>query len=132
MYWGVGNRPIISTQMGFTANPSTSALLAEVDFNSTMATAKSGGEPYQVSWIVAAQTTMGAFALEHVLSTGLDMTTAASDTRVGCAIAVVCSSGASAQFVTRHIVNPKDRFRVRMPSSVTGSFAASISAESMS
>lgn len=129
MQWGAGNRAINSTQMGLTANPTTAALLAEIDFNSTMATARSGGEPYQVSWIVAAQTTIATFALEHSLSTGLDMSTAAASTKIGCQITVVCSSGASAQFISRHHITAGDRLRVRMPSSLTVSVSAFISAE---
>lgn len=131
MFWGFGNRVFGSTQMGVTVNPTTATLCAEVDFNGTNASARSGGEQVRVTWIVGAQTTLATFVLEHTLSTGMDMTTAASDTRTACAIPVLISSGQSAQFVTGHTVNPGDRFRVRIASSFTGGVTAYIGAEKM-
>lgn len=131
MYWGPGNRAVSSTQLGVVSNPSTATLLAEIDFNSTMETVKAGGQNFRVTWIVGAQTTLATFQLEHSLSTGLDMSTAAASTLTGCQIIVMGSSGQSAQFVTGHAINPGDRLRVRVASSFTGGAAAYIQAESM-
>ena len=125
-FYGFGNKTINSTTLGVTSNPTTSGMLAEIDFNSSMATVKAGGAPVQVTWIVGAQTTLATFALEQVFSTGLDISTAGRDQ-----IIVMVSSGQSAQFVTSHNVEPGDRFRVRAQSSFTGGGSAKIIAEPM-
>lgn len=131
MFWAPGNRAVGSTQMGVVSNPTTATLLAEIDFNGTMAGCLSGGQSFQATWILGAQTTLAVFLCEHTLSTGLDMSTAAASTLTGCQFVVMGSSGQSAQFVTRHKVNPGDRFRVRVNSSFTGGAACYIQAESM-
>ena len=106
------------------SNPSSGTLLAEIDCNDTMSHVRSGGEPWQVTWIVGTQTTLATFRLEHCLSTGLDISTAGRDITY-----VMVSSGQSAQFVTKHNVEPGDRFRVRVNSTFTGVVAAKIIAE---
>ena len=123
-FFGWGTKSINSTTLGVTTNPPTSGLLAEIAFNSSMATARAGGIPMQVSWIVGTQTTLATFQLEQALSTGLDMSTAGRDQTI-----VMVSSGQSAQFVTKHTVEVGDRFRVRLNSSITGGAAAKIIAE---
>lgn len=128
-FFGTGNRTINSTGVivstgGLSiSNPTTGTLLAEIDCNDTMAHVKSGGEPWQVTWIPGVQTTLATFLLEHVLSTGLG-STAFRDR-----IMVMVSSGQSAQFITKHNVEPGDRFRVRIDSSFTGVASAKIIAE---
>ena len=124
-FFGFGNRTIVSTgQTGSTAAMTTATLLAEIDINSSMATARAGGEPWLVNWIVGAGTTQVIYLLEHTLSTGLDMSTAGREQ-----IPVFLSSGQTAQYVSKHQVFPGDRFRVRVESTVTGRGAATIFAE---
>lgn len=130
-FWGPFDASIQSTQMGVVSNPTTATLIAEVDFNDTMATAKAGGQPYQVGWIVGVQTTLATFLLEHSASTGLDMSTAAQSTRTGAQTVVMVSSGQSAQFVTKHTIFPGNRLRIRVNSSFTGGVAGTIFAEPM-
>lgn len=125
-FFATGNRAYNSTTIGLTASPTTATLLAEVDFNSSMATARNGGEPVGVTWIVGVTTTNCVFLLEQAQSTSLDMSSAGT---YRASIAVQCSSGASAQFYTKHQVYPGDRLRVRINSSFTGSANAFISAE---
>lgn len=126
-WFGTGNRTINSTGLGtVTSNPTTGSLIAEIDCNDSLAHVRSGGEPWQVTWIVGTQTTLATFRLEQTLSTGLDMSTAGRDLTI-----VMASSGQSAQFVTKHNVTPGDRFRVRVESSFTGAVAAKIIAEPM-
>lgn len=124
-FFGTGNRTITSTGMtGSTAAMTTATLLAEIDCNSTMATIRAGGEPWQLTWIVGSGTTGVAFLCEQALSTGLDMSTAGRDQ-----FTVFVSSGQSAQYVTKHNVLPGDRFRVRVESTVTGRGSAKIIGE---
>jgi hypothetical protein len=120
--FGPGNLGIHSTTLGESVNPTTSALLAEID--STALYARAGGTPYQVTWIVGGNSTGLVWALEQCLSTGLAMSTA------GRAQTVAYSAiGQSAQFVTRHTVEVGDRLRARLLSTFTGSAAAKIIAE---
>lgn len=122
-FFGTGNHAIESTQLGSVTNPTTQTLLAEIDFNSTMATARSGGEPYQVSWIVGLPATVATFLLDHALSTGTASTGIRNQT------VVQVSSNQSGQFVTKHTIQPGDRLRVRVASSFTGSANAKIIAD---
>lgn len=122
-FFGWGNRSYNSPSTGAISNPSTATLIAEVDLNSTMGMVKSGGAPFQVSWIVGAGTTLATFYFEQALSTGL------GDTAIRDHTAVLVSSGQSAQFVTKHNVEPGDRFRIRVGSSLTGSVVGKIIAE---
>jgi hypothetical protein len=126
-FFGTGNRTVNSTGLGdVTSNPTTGTLIAEIDCNSTQATIRRGGEPWQVTWIVGAQTTLATFRLEQTLSTGLDMSTAGRDLTL-----VMVSSGQSAQYITKHNVEPGDRFRVRVNSSFQGAVVAKIIGEPM-
>ena len=113
-YFGIGNRTINSTQMGVVATPTTSTLLAEIDFNSTMAVVRSGGEPYGVTWIVGSGSgsTITTFLLDQCLSTGIGSTAIVDQT------VVQVSSGASAQYYTKHNMEPGHRLRVRVASTV--------------
>lgn len=121
-----GVAAINSTTVGQTANPSTSTLLAEVDFNGTNATARAGGKNVGVTWIVGVTTTNAIFLLEQSQSTSLDISSVGT---YRGQIVAQCSSGASAQYYTKHRVEPGDRFRVRVASSFAGSANAFISVE---
>ena len=122
-FFGTGNRTINAGTTAVISNPDSN-VLAEIDCNDTNAHIRSGGEPWQVTWIVGCQTTLAAFRLEQTLSTGPDMSTAGRDLTI-----VMVSSGQSAQFVTKHNVLPGDRFRIRMNSTITGGVSAKLIAE---
>ena len=122
-FFAWGNRSVESTTTGLTSNPTTSALLAEVDLNATNATVPSGGQCWGVTWIIGNGTTNATFLLDHALSTGVASTGIRNQT------VVPMSSGASAQFYTKHTAEPGDRFRVRVASTFTGGVAAKIIAE---
>lgn len=123
-FFGWGNRTVVGASTGPVSNPTTATLVAEIDCNGTNASVKAGGEPWQVSWIVGTQTTLATFRLEHNLSTGLAQDTASRQVSI-----VHVSSGQSAQFITKHNVEPGDRFRVRVQSSITASVSATIIGE---
>lgn len=124
-FFGAGNQTINSTTIGLTANPTTAALLAEVDLNSTQFAPLSGGQRFQVTWIVTAQTTNAVFLCDHALSTGLGATGIITQ------IPAALSSGNVAQLMTKHNINAGERFRIRVASTFTGSVAGTIIAEPM-
>ena len=128
-FFGWGNRAVVSGSTAFigpTANPTTSVFLAEVDFNGTNATVKAGGENYGVTWIVGCGTTLAVINLEQVQSTNLDVSASTTYRQV---ITVEVSSGQSAQFYTKHMIEQGDRLRVRVQAAITGAANAYISAE---
>lgn len=113
-FFGWSNRTIESTTIGVQATPTTATLLAEVDMNGTNATIKDGGEAWGVTWIVGSGAgNLTTFLLDHALSTGVASTGIRNQT------VVEVSSGQSGQFYTKHNVEPGDRFRVRIASTVT-------------
>lgn len=116
-FFGWGNRAIESTAIGVQVTLSSQSLLAEVDLNGSNATIKSGGESWGVSWIVGTPTTMATFLLDHATST---VTTTGG---IRNQTVVEVSSGQSAQFYTKHNVEPGDRFRVRLASSIVSANA---------
>ena len=116
-FFGWGNRGIESTTIGVQVTLSTTTLLAEVDLNGSNATVPSGGQPWGVTWIVGTPTTLATFLLDHALSTGTASTGLRNQT------VVEVSSGQSAQFYTKHNVEPGDRFRVRVASSIVSANA---------
>ena len=116
-FFGWGNRAIESTTLGVQVTLSTDSLLAEVDLNGTNATVKRGGEAWGVTWIVGTPTTLATFLLDHALSTGTASTGIRNQT------VVEVSSGQSGQFYTKHNVEPGDRFRVRLASSIVSANA---------
>lgn len=130
-FFGWGNRSVnfgstATTARGSQANPTTSVMLADIDFNGSNATVKAGGQVFGVTWIVGVGTTLAVFNCEHVQSTNIDM--AASTTFRG-SLTVEVSSGQSAQYFTKHEIQPGDRLRVRVETAITGSANAYISAE---
>ena len=120
-FFGWGNRAFHSTASTTTSNPSSAALLAEIDVNGTIADVMAGGVPFQVSWILGVQTTLATFRLDHATSTVLS--------EIRHRTLVMVSSGQSAQFITKHTVERADRFRVVLESTVTAVCAAHIIAE---
>jgi hypothetical protein len=116
-FFGWGNRAIESTTIGVQVTVSTQSLLAEVDLNGTNATIKSGGEAWGVTWIVGTPTTLATFLLDHATST---VTTTGG---IRNQTVVEISSGQSGQFYTKHNVEPGDRFRVRLASSIVSANA---------
>mgnify|MGYP001605447116 CR=1 FL=1 len=116
-FFGWGNRAIESTTIGVQVTLSTQSLLAEVDLNGSNASVRRGGEPWGVTWIVGAQTTLATFLLDHATST---VTTTGG---IRNQTVVEVSSGQSAQFYTKHNAEPGDRFRVRLASSVVSANA---------
>ena len=117
--FGYGNASYHSTSLGVTANPSTTALLAEID-STVVDGFVNARAVVQATWLVGGST--GAtWVLEQALSTGLNMSTA------GRAQAVVFTpANQTGEYVTRHNVERGDRFRCRHLSSQTGNFAAHI------
>ena len=111
-FFGWGNRGIESTTIGVQSALSTETLLAEVDLNGTNASVLRGGAAWGVTWIVGSPSTVATFLLDHALSTGTGSTGLRNQT------VVQVSSGQSAQFYTKHNVEPGDRFRVRLASSI--------------
>src|SRR5687767_10031613 len=105
-----GNPPIQSTQAA-TSDPSTSALLAEVQ--------SLKDAYYEVRFAVGAST--GAlWRLEHALSSGLGSTGIRDQTMV------FTGSNQTSEFVFGYKAETGDRFRVLVNSSFTGSVAAKI------
>ena len=116
-FFGWSNRAIESTTLGVQVTLSTTSLLAEVDLNGSNATVKAGGEAWGVTWIVGTPSTLAIFLLDHALSTGTGSTGLRNQT------VVEVSSGQSGQFYTKHNVEPGDRFRVRLASSIVSANA---------
>jgi hypothetical protein len=118
---------IKSTGFGVSTDPSSAALLAEIDSTQFAAISSRVAIPYQVHWIVAATASTNAtFLLQHALSTGLDSTGVRDE------IVVMTSSGGnSAEFVGKYVIEPGDRLRVHLLSTLTGTVAAKILAEAL-
>lgn len=129
-----GNVPLVSTTAASAADPTTSALVAQLELPSL------GGSTlvptlYEVRYLVGAST--GAiWRLECCLSTGLGSTAirlADNDSTNAFQRAVVfTASNQSAEFVLTQQARPGDRFRVVPFSSFTGTGAAHIEAEALS
>lgn len=111
-WFGWGPNSIESTTIGVQASLSTASLLAEVDLNGTNASVLAGGQVWGVTWIVGTPTTLATFLLDHANST---VTTTGG---IRNQTVVEVSSGQSAQFFTKHMAFPGDRFRVRLASSI--------------
>lgn len=129
-WYDSGNAPINSTGAGFVTNPSTSALIAEIDSTQlavVLQSAVSGAgraSAFRVTWIIGTnQSTAVAFRLEQALSTGLGSTGIRDRTFA------VSGPGQSAQFVLNHKLQPGDRLRVVPDSSFAGTAYAKIQAE---
>jgi hypothetical protein len=132
-FFDVGSAPVFSTGAGIATNPSTTTLCAEID--STQLGALTGGSvlgfkggrtvPCQVTWIVACST-VALLTLEQVVSTGL------GDTAIVCETPLMVTVNQSGQYMTKHFINPGDRFRVRVEGSTfQATVAAKIFAEAL-
>lgn len=125
-YYITGNPPINST-FAPVSDPSTSALLAELDSTNFKVFAKQGPSEriYGVNISIGGST--GAYwVVEHVTSTAIG--TAAIVDRCFYRTA----SGQTSQFVRKfRLTATTDRIRVRHVSSVTGVFEAGLSAEEL-
>lgn len=109
-----GNPPVWSTASGTGADPSTTALLAEITGLKDAL--------YEVRYIVGASTS-AFWVLEHCLSSGVTSTSFREATHV------FTGTGQSAEYVLTYKAETGDRFRVRLNSSFTGTWAADIQAE---
>lgn len=126
-YFDWGNRPISSTQAP-TANPTTSALLFEID--STMLAPMSGGSVAtagrsglgRVTLVLGADT-LANFRVERCLSTGLGATA------IRELVPIYTPINQSGQYVMTMEFEAGDRLRCRVASSFTGTVNAYASVE---
>ena len=109
-----GNPPIWSTASGTGTDPSTTALLAEL---TGLVDAL-----YEVRFIVGASTS-AFWVFEHALSSGVTSTSFRERTHV------FTGTGQSAEYVLTYKAETGDRFRVRVNSSFSGTWAADLQAE---
>lgn len=127
-----GNVPLFSTTAATTADPSTSALVAQLILPSPGDTRVAS--LYEVRYAVGASTG-AAWRLECALSSGLGssaLRTADNDSTSAAQQAVVFTgSNQTSEFVFTHKAYPGDRFRVVPLSSFSGTAAASIEAEAI-
>lgn len=121
-----GNVPINSTFAQAT-DPSTSALLAELDSsNFQIASASVVPRMYGVN-IYLGGSTGALWVVEHATSTNV------ASTAVADRVFLRTASGQTSQFVCNfRLTAGTDRIRVRHPSSVSGTFDAKLSAQEIS
>jgi hypothetical protein len=121
-YFDWGNVPLKSTTVSV-SDPSTATLIAEIDSTAfATVTTNRAGTAYRVNWRVGAST--GAiFLLERCTSTGLGSSAIAES----CMI--FTGANQTAQYVDTYKIDPGQRMRVRVASSMTATVAAQISAE---
>lgn len=127
-----GNVPLFSTTAGTVADPSTSALVAELILPSPGDT--SVASLYETRFLIGAST--GAlWRLECALSSGLGSTAirvADNDSTSALQRSLVFTgSNQTSEFVLTFKAKPGDRFRVIPNSSFTGTAAGSIEAEAI-
>jgi len=120
--FGWGNQSYHSTDLGLSANPTTSALLAEIDSTVIDGFVGAQGAMVQATWWAGASTNAN-FVLEQALSTGL------GSTAIVAQIVAQTPTAQTPQYISRHLVSRGDRFRVHLLSSFTGNAAAHIQLE---
>lgn len=114
-----GDGPINSTQ-GTATDPSTSALIAQLD--STQLYSSNRGGIYHVSaW--PGGSTNGVFVLEHVTSTGLTSTSIVESHTLRT------FAGVTPQYVRKFQLEKGHFLRVRMSTTFTGDFECKLQAE---
>lgn len=121
-----GNLPINSTYAPVN-NPSTTALIAELDssnFGAVAPNTRNESRTYRVS-IYLGGSTGGYWAIEQATSTAI------SAGVVVDAFYPRTASGQTSQFVRTYRMGGTDRIRARHVSSVTGLFEASFQAEEL-
>ena len=118
------NPPIDSTAAGAT-DPSTTALLAELDStNFSNQTSQRSGRLYTVNiWVGGS--TAALWTIEHATSTNI------ASSAVTSALRVRTASGQHSQFVRVFKLEANDRIRVRHPSSLSGTFEAGLQAQEL-
>lgn len=117
-FFSIGTPCVCSTQ-GIASNPTTSALIAEIDSTSLgNHITKAGGANFQVTWILGYASTAGIFwQLEAATSTALN---AGKNSDVCPTFWPLTSgstggsNGQSAQFVTKMRLERGDRLRARV------------------
>lgn len=110
--------PSISSTQGMNTNPSTSALIAEVDSTQLAPFVSPAGTNVQVTWIVGGSTIV-TWQLEQALSTGLDMSTAGRSL-----IFAWTPTNQTSQFMTKHRAERGDRFRARTNAGIAAGVVA--------
>jgi hypothetical protein len=120
-----GNVPINSTFAPVT-DPSTAALLAELDSTNFQLSPQSPKERIYSVMAYLGGSTGAYWVVEHVTSTSVGAAAVVDRAFVRTA------SGQTSQFVFKfRLTALTDRIRVRHPSSVTGTFDAKLSAEEL-
>ncbi len=119
-----GSQPIKSTR-GLVAGStiSTNVPIAEVDSTQLGSTSWVKQRTFLVSWVIGSATTISRWRLEQTLSTGVGSTAIRDQTNV------FASSNQSAEFMMTYTLEPGDRLRARLASTVAGDASAKISAE---
>jgi hypothetical protein len=120
-----GNIPINSTFAQAT-DPSTAALLAELDSSNFQVAPTSPARMYGVN-IYLGGSTGALWVVEHARSTNV------ASSAVVDRVFLRTASGQTSQFVHNfRLTATTDRIRVRMPSSLSGTFDAKLSAQEIS
>ena len=120
-----GNVPINSTFAQAT-DPSTTALLAELDSSNFQLGSTAPARMYGVN-IYLGGSTGALWVVEHATSTNI------ASSAVADRVFLRTASGQTSQFVHNfRLTAVSDRIRVRHPSSVTGTFDAKLSAQEIS
>ena len=117
-----GNKVINSTLLGSQSNPSTSAILAELD--STNFGSSAANRKYVINcWLGGSS--VGSWVVELASSPNVDSTSILDQ------MVIYTAPGQTSQFVYRCSVTDRQRVRVRHFSSNTGSYAAKLQAEEL-
>ena len=120
-YFEPGNVPIVSTGAGFTSDPSTATLLAEID-STQLASILPTGQPFQVTAVIGASTN-AQWRIEQCLSTGT------GSTAVRDLVTILTPTAMSGQYTWKWQLQPGDRIRARVNSSFTATASAKLFAE---
>ena len=121
----VSYNPPVNSTAGPATDPSTVALLAELDSTHfSNQTSLRGDRLYGLNIYVGGSTT-AIWAIDHATSTNIASTAIASQ------LVVRTAAGQHSQFVWAVKLGPTDRVRVRHPSSASGTFEASLQAQEL-
>jgi hypothetical protein len=121
-FFAVYNPPVDSTAAAAT-DPSSVALIAELDSTNFLnQVSRRGDRLYSVNiWVGGS--TAALWVVEHATSTNI------ASSAVTTALRVRTASNQHSQFVKVFKLGPDDRIRVRLPSTLTGSFEAALQAQ---
>lgn len=121
-----GNVPVNSTFAPVT-DPSSAALIAELDSSNFRLTTGSPAERMYGVNIYLGGSTGALWVVEHAVSTGVSSTSFADR------VFLRTASGQTSQFVVNFRLTARtDRIRVRIPSTLSGTFDAKLSAQEIS